>query len=192
MTNSKTHAGGRKILVAYYSLSGNTARVARDIAARVGADIESIQDPGHGVGFFGYLKDSLDALRNIPAKIGPLAKNPADYALTIVGTPVWAGHLTPAVRSYLQQTQGRLGKVAFFVTSGNTGVAKIVPSIELLADTRLIASAGFNARELSERGSYDEKLTAFLKEIDGRYAAPDGAAGYRLVEGVNESRLIHP
>jgi len=192
MTNSKTHAGGRKILVAYYSLSGNTARVARDIAARVGADIESIQDPGHGVGFFGYLKDSLDALRSIPAKIGPLAKNPADYALTIVGTPVWAGRLTPAVRSYLKQTQGRLGKVAFFVTSGNTGVEKIVPSIELLADTRLIASAGFNARELSERGAYDEKLTAFLYEIDGRYAAPDGAAGFRRVEGVHESHAVFP
>ena len=179
MTNSMTHAGGRKILVTYYSLTGNTARVARDIAARVGADIESIQDSGHGVGFFGYLKDSLDALRGVAARIGPLAKNPGDYALTIVGTPVWAGHLTPAVRSYLQQMQGSLGKVAFFVTSGNTGVAKIVPSIELLADTRLIASAGFNARELSAQGAYDEKLAAFVNEIQGREAKPDGAVGFR-------------
>jgi len=171
MTNSTTHAGGKKALVAYYSLSGNTARVAHDIAARVGADIESIHDPGHGVGFFGYLKDSLDAVRGVPAKIGPLAKNPADYALTIVGTPIWAGHLTPAVRSYLQQTRGRLGKVACFVTSGSTGVAKIVPSIELLADTRLIASVGFNARELEEQNAYGEKLAAFLNELDGRYGS---------------------
>lgn len=171
MTNSATQPGGKKILVAYYSLTGNTARVAHDIAARVGADIESIQDPGHGVGFFGYLKDSLDALRSIPAKIGPLAKDPGDYALTIVGTPVWAGQMTPAARSYLQQTQGRLGKVALFVTSGNTGVAKIVPSTELLADTRLIASAGFNARELREPDAYGEKLAEFLNEIDGRYGS---------------------
>lgn len=186
MTNSTTLAGGKNILVAYYSLSGNTARVARDIAARVGADIESIHDPGHGVGFFGYLKDSLDALRSVPAKIGPLTKNPGDYALTIVGTPVWAGHMTPAVRSYLQQIQGRVGKVALFVTSGNTGVAKIIPSIELLADTRLIASAGFNARELTAQGAYEEKLAAFLSEIDGRYAAPDSASGFRRVENVNQ------
>jgi flavodoxin len=179
MTNSTTHADGKKILVAYYSLTGNTARVARDIAARVGADIESIKDPGHGVGFFGYLKDSLDALRSVPAKIGPLTKNPGDYALTIVGTPVWAGHLTPAVRAYLQQTQGRLGKLAFFITSGNTGVGKIAPSTELLADTRLVASAGFDARELKEQGAYDAKLAAFVNEIQGRYPKPDGAVGFR-------------
>jgi hypothetical protein len=175
-----------KILVAYYSLSGNTARVAHDIAARLGADIESIRDPGHGVGFIGYLKDSLDALRGVPAKIGPLAKNPRDYSLTIVGTPVWAGRLTPAVRSYLKQTQGRLGKVAFFSTSGNTDVAKIVPVIELLADTRLIASVGFNARELSTPGAYDAKLAGFLGQLDGRYAAPVGIAGSRRAESVNE------
>jgi len=176
MTNTSTNAGASKILVAYYSLSGNTARVARDLAARLGADIESIQDPGHGVGFFGYLKDSLDALRKVPAKIGPLARNPDDYALTIVGTPVWAGRMTPAVRSYLQQTQGRLGKVACFVTSGNTDVAKIVPAIELLADTRLAASASFNARELQQKSVYEQKLAAFLNEIDGRYVMTTTAA----------------
>lgn len=168
MNDSTTHAAGRRILVAYYSLSGNTARVARDIAARLGADIESIQDPGHGVGFFGYLKDTLDALRSVPAQIGPLAKNSGDYAMTIVGTPVWAGRITPALRSYLQQMRGRLGKVACFTTSGNTGVEKIVPSIELLADNRLMASTGFTERDLAQQDVYQEKLAAFLNEIDGR------------------------
>jgi flavodoxin len=173
MTNSTKHVGGSRILVAYYSLSGSTARVARDIATRMGADIESIQDPGHGVGFFAYLKDSLDALRSVPAKIGPLVKDPGDYALTIIGTPVWAGRITPAVRSYLRQTQGRLGKVAFFVTSGNTGVEKIVPSTELLADTQTVASAGFNARELQQQDVYAQKLGTFVNDIDGRCPAPD-------------------
>jgi len=192
MTNSTTLAGGKKTLVVYYSLSGNTARVARDVAARLGADIESIQDRGHGVGFFGYLKDCLDAVRGVPAKIGPLAKNPGDYALTIVGTPVWAGHLTPAVRSYLQQTQGRLGKVAFFATSGNTGVAKLLPTIELLADTRLVATAGFNARDLAAQDSYEKKLAAFVDEILGRYTRPEAAVGTPRGESVNELHASRP
>jgi flavodoxin len=169
MTSSTPHADGKKTLVAYYSLSGNTARVARDVASCLGADIESIRDPGHGVGFFGYLKDSLDALRGVTAKISPLAKNPEDYALTIVGTPVWAGHITPALRSYLQQTKGSVGRLACFVTSGNTGVAKIVPSIELLAGANVVASAGFNAEELKDQAAYDQKLAGFLDEIGGRH-----------------------
>jgi flavodoxin len=167
-SNTDRRAQMTKILVTYYSLTGNTARVARDIAARVGADIESIQDRGHGVGFFGFLKDSLDALRGIPAKIEPPAKNPGDYALTIIGTPVWAGNMTPAARAYLQQAQARLGRVAFFVTSGNTAVARVAPSMEALAKARSIASAGFNARDLKEQNLYEEKLTAFLNEIHGR------------------------
>lgn len=48
----------------------------------------------------------------MPAHIGPLSKNPADYALTIIGTPVWVGTMTPAVRAYLQNNQERLHNVA--------------------------------------------------------------------------------
>ena len=178
MANSTTQASGKKILVAYYSLNGSTARVAHDIAARTGADIESIRDPEHGVGFFGFLKDALDAIRGIPAKIGPLAKKPEDYALTIVGTPVWAGKMTPAIRAYLNQTHGRPGKVAFFVTSGNTDVDRVAPSMEELTDTRAIAWAGFNARDLKDLNAYEDKLAEFLNRMHLRSVsteAPNGA-----------------
>jgi len=178
MSDGTTQARGRKILIAYYSLTGNTARVACDIAARVGADIESIRDPGHGVGFFGFLRDSLDALRGIPAKIQPLAKNPGDYALTIIGTPVWAGHMTPAIRTYLHQAQGSLRQVSFFVTSGNTDAAKVIPSMEALAQTGAIASAGFNAQQLREPELYEKKLAAFLEDMHLlRDASPEPRVG---------------
>src|SRR5688572_15200823 len=121
-----------KALVAYYSMSGNTARVARDIAKLTGADVESLRDPAHGVGFSGYLKAVVDAVWERPAQIGPLSRNPRDYGLTIIGTPVWARHMTPAVRSYLQRCKADIRKVAFFVTSGDTDVISVVPSMETL------------------------------------------------------------
>lgn len=37
----------KQVLVVYYSLSGNTARVASDLAARLGADLESIDANSH-------------------------------------------------------------------------------------------------------------------------------------------------
>jgi multimeric flavodoxin WrbA len=92
-----------KVLVVYYSLTGNTARVARDVARRTGGDIESIRDSGYGVGFTGYIKAAIDAVRGASSQPGPLARNPRDYALTIVGTPVWVGHMTPPVRGWLQR-----------------------------------------------------------------------------------------
>jgi menaquinone-dependent protoporphyrinogen IX oxidase len=168
-TGSAGSAG--KVLVVYYSLTGNTARVARDIARRTGGDIESIRDSGHGVGFAGYFKAAVDAVRGASAQIGPLARNPRDYALTIVGTPVWVRNMTPAVRGWLQRCRADLGPVAFFVTSGDTDVATIAPDLESLAGHKAVALAGFNAKELGNRESYDAKLSEFLKALN-RSAPP--------------------
>lgn len=154
-----------RILIAYYSLTGNTARVAQDLAVRLGADIERIHDTEHGVGFYGYLKDVVDAVRGASAQIGSLTKDPTDYALTIIGTPVWAGRMPPAVRTYLQQTRQQLNDVAFFVTSGDTPVGKMVPALELLSKRYSVASAGFDARTLQKRELYETKLATFVSDI---------------------------
>jgi flavodoxin len=169
-TSSAGSAG--KVLVVYYSLTGNTARVARDLAKFTGGDIESIRDSGHGVGLAGYLKATIDAVRGASAQIGPLSRNPRDYALTIVGTPVWARQMTPAIRGWLQRCRENLGPVAFFVTSGDTDVSRIAPALEFLAGRRAVALAGFDARELGNRQSYDAKMSGFLKEMN-RPASPE-------------------
>jgi flavodoxin len=155
----------QKVLVVYYSLTGNTARVARDLAARTGADLESIRDTTHGTGFIGFVKACVAALRGSVPKIGPLTHEINGYDLTLIGTPVWAGRMTPAIRAYLQIVYGRLGRVAFFVTSGDTDVAKLLPALETAAGTTAVASAGFNQRELKDPDHYSEKLAAFLSAL---------------------------
>lgn len=157
----------KRILVVYYSLTGNTARVARDLAARLDADVESIDDKRHGSGFLGYVMAAIDALRKAPAPIGGIEHNPAEYLLTVVGTPVWVGQMTPAVRGYLQQVTGKLTAVAFFNTSGDTEIDKIIASLEQAASCRASASAGFNARELKQTGVYEQKLSGFVNAING-------------------------
>jgi multimeric flavodoxin WrbA len=148
MGSDTSRAQGQKILVAYYSMTGNTARVARDIAARTGADLESLRDPSHGTGFFGFIKASVDTLRGSVPKVGPLTRDITGYDLTIIGTPVWARRMTPAIRAYLQITRGRL-----------------LPALERAAAAKALASAGFNQQELKNPGVYDAKLTAFLNAL---------------------------
>jgi menaquinone-dependent protoporphyrinogen IX oxidase len=168
-TSSAGSAG--KVLVVYYSLTGNTARVARDIARRTGGDIESLRDSSYGVGFTGYIKAAVDAVRGASVQLGPLARNPRDYALTIIGTPVWVGHMTPSVRGWLQRCRADLGPVAFFVTSGDTDVSKIAPALESLAGRKAVALAGFNAKVLGNREFYDAEISGFLNAIN-RAAPP--------------------
>jgi hypothetical protein len=155
----------KQVLVAYYSMTGNTARVARDLGARLGADIESIQDSEHGIGRLGQLAAAFDAWRKAPAKIGKLLHDPADYAMTVIGTPVWTWRMTPAVRAYLEQTRGRVRNVAFFVTSGDTEIGKLLPSLEAVSGQRAVASAGFNAGELADAVGYERQLAAFIEQV---------------------------
>jgi flavodoxin len=177
MTDSMETTSAGRILVAYYSITGNTARVARDVATRTGGVLESIRDPHHGVGFFNYLKAMVDAVRGATTRIDPITRNPDKYDLIVIGTPVWAWNATPAVRAYLQQTQGRLKNVAFFVTSGDTSVAKLLPSLEALAKRKAVLSAGFNASELKDQALYEPRLAAFVRGIERSRGATPAVPG---------------
>jgi len=160
----------KRILVVCYSLTGNTERVARDIAARLDADVERIQDKKNRQGLLAYLRAALDSGRERPAQIGDVGRYPNEYALTVIGTPVWAGKMTPAVRAYLRMAHGRFNDVAFFTTSGSTPAGKIVPAMEALAGRKAVAFTGFNGRELNSASLYDEKLSAFVRML--RNAGP--------------------
>lgn len=157
--------GSGSVLVVYFSASGNTARVARDIARLTDADVESLRDPAHSGGFGGYLRGVIDAICAKPAQIGPLGRNPRDYMLTIVGTPVWGRHMTPAVLAYLQRFKAEFRNLAFFVTSGDTDAERIVPSMETVAGQHAIAYIGFNAAELADRATYEARVASFVKSL---------------------------
>lgn len=164
----------KPVLVVYYSLTGNTARVAEDIAARLNAEVETISDQRKRSGLWGHLRAVTDTIREAPAQIANFRKDPTQYVLIVVGTPVWAAKMTPAIRAYLRITRGALGEVAFFTTSGNTDAAKIVPFMEALAGQKAIAFTGFNASDLKNATVYENKITAFVDIL--RRSSPARAA----------------
>jgi flavodoxin len=160
-----------RILVVYYSLSGNTERVANDIAASLGADIERLHERTPRRGLFGYLRAAFDSLREKGVPLEDFGKCVDDYPLVIIGTPVWAGRITPAVRTYLETIRGRCRRVAFFTTSGATDPAEIVPAMEKLAGLPAAAVAGFTARDLREAAIYERRLGTFVEALKGGPAA---------------------
>jgi flavodoxin len=155
----------KRILVVYYSLSGNTERVAEDLAKRLGAESEKIGDIKVRRGLLGYLRAAFDSIRERPAELTALDKNPNEFALTLIGTPIWAGKITPAVRSYLRMNRGRFNEVAFFTTSGSTPAEKVVPAMERLAGRQAVALAGFNYVDLKTGGLYEKKVADFLEGL---------------------------
>lgn len=106
----------KKTLVVFYSRDGHSKKVGERIASILGADIDEIKDLKNRSGMIGWLLSGKDAATNktteIENKIDPTA-----YDLVVIGTPIWVGTVTPAVRAYL--TKYKLSKVAFYCTCGD-------------------------------------------------------------------------
>lgn len=104
----------KNVLVLYYSRTGYTETVARDLAQQIGADIEDIK-PAFARGIF------FDALRAAIGKRGaakPLVHDVGQYDLVLIGTPIWLGGLVPDVRAALYDIRSQMPAYAAFATSG--------------------------------------------------------------------------
>lgn len=139
----------RRVLVVFYSRSGNTRRVGLDIAARLDADVEELLDDAHRRrGLIGFLRAGYDAFRGRAAAIRPTRRDPAAYDLVVVGTPVWSDSVTPAVRAYLEARRAALPAVAFFLTHGGSGRRRVLDQMETLAGKRPLATAAVRDAQL--------------------------------------------
>ncbi len=104
-----------KILVTYYSLEGNTQYLAEGIAECLEADIVRLM-PVKDIknNKTKYLFGGRQAVMKKKPKLLPFDKNPEEYDLIIIGTPVWASTMTPAVRSFLSGNAFRDKKFGLF------------------------------------------------------------------------------
>ena len=120
-------------LVVYYSLSGTTRKVAEQIAERLGADLDAIEDANPRRGLSGYLRSALEAgAKGLPAITSRI--DPAGYQTLVIGAPVWVGAMASPLRSYLFGHQGRMPRnIASFCTMGGRGSAHVLREIQAIA-----------------------------------------------------------
>jgi hypothetical protein len=130
----------------------------------LGADIEEITDTKNRRGFFGYLGGGRDASGKKTTVIGPLQKNPAEYDLMVLATPVWAWTVTPAMRTYLIQTKGKIGKAAFLCTMGGSGDAKTFAAMEEISGLKPEATVSFKTAEV-KKGQHTQRLKDFADQL---------------------------
>lgn len=106
-----------KTIVVYYSLTGNTKFVAEKIAQQLDADLCKVTDKNFKKGRMLYIKGGAAAMREKLSDI-TVEKSVDDYDLVVVGSPVWAGKIAPAIRTFLVNNDFSEKQVAFFVTIG--------------------------------------------------------------------------
>jgi flavodoxin len=157
-----------KTLVVYYSRTGVTRTVAQALAGRLGADLEELRDRKSRGGPLGWIGACMDAGRKRPTEIDPPAKDPAAYELVLIGTPVWAFTMAPAVRTYLSQHGRAIAKAALFCTMGGSGDQKTFAHMAELLGRPPVATLA-----LLERDVRSGDFTPRVQEL----AAQLGAGG---------------
>ena len=103
-------------LIVYYSRTDVTKGIAKQLQEKLDCDIEEITDNGKYDGKFGFLKGGMNASMGRSSDINPITKNPADYDLIIIGTPVWASNMAAPVFTYLIQNKDKIKNMASFCT----------------------------------------------------------------------------
>lgn len=153
-----------KTLVAYFSASGTTARVAKDLASAVGADLFEIapQTPYTRADLNWRDKSSRSSVEmndeaSRPAISGTVA-DMAAYDTVFVGFPIW-WYREPSIVDTFMESYDFAGKTVIpFATSGGSGIgesgrnmAALAPGAQVTEGKRLASSA--SAAELKSWAS---------------------------------------
>lgn len=151
-----------KILVAFYSRTGTTKKVGESIAENLKCDSEEIFDTKKREGLIGYVRGGKDALTRKLTKIKPIKKDSSNYDLVIIGTPVWAGRMTPAIRTYI--SENKFNNVAFFGTMGGNNPSNTFSEMEEITGKKPKDILVLRTKEVA-KNEYSGKVSEFVEKI---------------------------
>lgn len=118
----------KKILVAYYSHSGNTKEVAKAIHKQVGGDIFEIKTettyPDEYKPMTEQAKTEIET--GFHPKLTTHVENINQYDVIFLGSPNWWGTITPAVSSFIASYDLSGKKIIPFISNGGGGVQRTI------------------------------------------------------------------
>ena len=126
---------------------------------------EEIVDQKERQGILGFLMTVREAIKCQEAKIRDMNKNPSQYKLLMIGSPIWGGNITPAVRTYIQRYGNDLPSVAFFFSSGGRMPDSVFERLSGLVNKKPVAMIGISRGVLKNEQAYQAKLSALVEKI---------------------------
>lgn len=128
----------KKILIIYYSLTGNSEKIAFLIMdllkeKNINAEILKIKDIKNRKGIFGFLKSGYEATFEKSPQISYDNINFEKYDLFFIISPIWAGRLSSPMRTFLIE-KGKLLKSVAFVSDAFRENKKIFEDMEKLTN----------------------------------------------------------
>lgn len=166
-----------KILIAYYSRTGNTRATVEKVSSFLGelsVTKWEIPEKGSRKGMRGWLKSCLEGARRRESSISPPPFEVRDFDLVILGTPVWANSPASAVRAFCRTHGKEFRKVAFLGTHGGGGTAKTFTQLAELCGKKPLATLSLRDKAIKEddREGFDVPCEAFAQSIREKLESP--------------------
>ena len=160
-----------KTLIIYYSYSSNTRKIAEMIHKIIGGDIAEIETVTPYTGDYNAVVDQaqIEINQGYLPPIKPLAKNPADYDIIVLGMPVWWYTYAPAVKTFLSEND-LSGKTIYPFITNDGWIGHTVKDIAAACPGASVMKAidiKFEGADLSTSDSEIEKWSKKIKEDGG-------------------------
>ena len=153
----------KKTLVAYFSASGTTARVARSLAAAIGADLHEIvpEQPYSAADLDWHNRASRSSVEMDDAAARPAiagkVRGMDGYETVFVGFPIW-WYVAPRIIETFLESYDFSGKtVAPFATSGGSGMG----GTEAVLKKRCAAQTSWRPGKMLNGRQSDKTLRAW-------------------------------
>lgn len=153
----KPSSGGGKILIAYFTRSGNTQTLADSIQQKTGGTVFRIETVRtYSEDYSEILSEALqEKNENARPELKTSVDNMAEYETVFVGYPIWHGDTPMAVRTFLESYDFTGKKVIPFCSSGSSSPETSYASVRASAAGAEVLN-GFWTRGADAANAADE------------------------------------
>ena len=106
-----------------------------------------------------------DALKKRLTELEEHKFDPANYDLVILGTPVWVGTMSAAIRTYVEKHKEYFKAAAFFSTQGSSKRQRVFDDLKAVSGLDPVAEEYFTTKEVRQ-DQYREKLYGFIEKLN--------------------------
>lgn len=154
-----------KVLIVYYSYTGNTKKLTENIQGMTNADVVEIEPVTPYSEDYDTVEDQAkkEEDNNFMPEIKTKVDNIDSYDYILIGSPIWWYQVASPVKTFLSQTDLSNKNVALFVTHGGWGLGQSEDNIkDLCPNSKILESLAIEGEKVSES---NDEVVEWLKSL---------------------------
>ena len=153
-----------KLLIVFYSRSGTTRTLAGRLQKLLNCDLQEVKPLTNYRGLFGLFRAGYHTGKGIASPYAPVTHDPGQYDRVIIGFPVWGGNLPAPMRTFVEDHQAHIKRLAVFATGGNPDTKRVMDNLGLYYRDPVDANL-FLRRKHVKRGQSEDALRGFVEKV---------------------------